>query len=252
MARLQRVLRILLLAAAAAGVDGARAADAPLLTLDWPPYSGNIPEQGFLSVVLRQAFASQGHSLSVKVYPWRRAIKLAMEGGSSGPLGFYSASQQECRDANGVLSDAIGTFQFGLAQRKGSAPPWRDWPDLHGKRIGVVDGYDNGPDLTRLIEQGLVTADIAPSDLFSLKKLEASRVDYVSIDLQVFQHLARTHKLKGLELAARATMPKLPLFVCFNRTAAAQSMRLALNEGLKRVNSRKVAQDYLRGAPTAD
>lgn len=246
MTRLRRLCRAMLPGVFALGAGAVWSADLPLVTLDWPPYSGHISQQGFLSVVIRQAYATQGHTVSVKVYPWRRAIKLAMEGRAYGPLGFYSASQSECAEANGVVSDAIGNFQFGLAQRKGSQAPWRDGTDLHGKRIGVVDGYDNGPEINSLIERGLVTADVAPSDLFSLKKLEAKRVDYVSIDQQVFEHLAAKHKLKSLEMSSRSTMPKLPLFVCFNRTSYADSMRLSLNEGLKRINIRKLAQDYLR------
>lgn len=247
MALAKRLLLTACLAWSLAG-PAARAAEVPLVTLDWPPYSGAIAQQGFLSVIIREAYATQGHTLGVKVYPWRRAIRLAMEGSSGGPLGFYSASQVECADANGVLSEAIGSFQFGLAQRRGSQAPWRDWTDLHGKRIGVVDGYDNGPELGRLIESRRVTADVAPSDLFSLKKLAAGRVDYVSIDLQVFGHLQRTHKLQGLELTGKTTTPKLPLYVCFNGSANAQRMRLALNEGLQRINSRQIIQDYLRNA----
>ncbi|WP_296510813.1 hypothetical protein [Rhodoferax sp.] len=201
-----------------------------------------------MSVVLRQAYATQGHAVDIKVLPWRRAIKMAMEGSVAGPLGFYSASQLECAEAQGVLSDAIGSFQFGLAQRTGGLPPWRDWTDLHGRRIGIVEGYDNGPDITRLLEHGLLIPDQAPSDLFSLKKLEANRVDYVSIDQQVFEYLTRKHQLNGLQMAPRYTMPRLPLFVCFNRTARADAMRAVLNSGLKRVNVRKIAQDYLRSS----
>jgi hypothetical protein len=217
-----------------------------LVTLDWPPYSGALAKQGFLSRVLREAYATQGHSVSVTVLPWLRAIKVAMSGTPNGPIGFYSASEQECLDAKGRASDPIGYYQFFLAQRKGSQPTWRSWKDLHGKRIGVIEGYDNGPDIARLVSQSLITTDVAPNDLSSLQKLAAKRVDYAVTDSRVFEYLQKVHSLSSLELAARPITGKLPLYVCFNLTPAAEAMRLALNEGIKKVNVEAIAQNYLR------
>lgn len=135
-----------------------------------------------------------------------------------------------------------------LAQRKGSQPTWRHWKDLHGKRIGVIEGYDNGPDIARLVSQSLVKVDVAPNDLSSLQKLAAKRVDYAVTDARVFEYLQKAHALSSLELAARPTTGKLPLYVCFNLTPSAEAMRLVLNEGLKKVNVEAIAQAYLRSA----
>lgn len=243
-----RLLHLALASLLVLGLRPAAANEVALVTLDWPPYSGTLANQGFLSVVLREAYATQGHSLSIKVLPWLRAIKVAMGGTRNGPLGFYSASQQECIDANGRTSDAIGHYQFFLAQRKDSQPTWRHWKDLHGKRIGVIEGYDNGPDIARLVSQSLVTVDVAPNDLSSLQKLAAKRVDYAVTDARVFEYLQKAHGLSSLDLAARPTTGKLPLYVCFNLTPSAEAMRLVLNEGLKRVNVEAIAQAYLRSA----
>lgn len=228
------------------GLRPVAASEVALVTLDWPPYSGTLANQGFLSVVLRQAYAMQGHSVTVTVLPWLRAIKVAMSGSRNGPLGFYSASQQECTDAKGRTSDPIGYYQFFLAQRKGSQPAWRNWKDLHGTRLGVIEGYDNGPDIARLLSQSLVTVDVAPNDLSSLQKLAAKRVDYAVTDARVFEHLRRAHRLASLELSDRPVTGKLPLYVCFNLTPGADAMRLALNEGLKKINTEEIAQAYLR------
>lgn len=216
-----------------------------LATLDWPPYSGAIAEQGFLSVVLRQALAYSGHTLQVQVYPWNRAVKTAM-GGSNTVLGFYSASRLECSAAKGTTSDPIGYFQFGLAQAKGR-PQWQTTQDLEGKRVGVVEGYDNGPELTTLMESKRVLADVAINDLANLRKVLAQRVDYASVDLLVFNYLQREHELHGLELAKQPVTGRLPLYVCFNASPRAQAMLQTLNTGLKKVDVQAVAQNYVRG-----
>ena len=216
-----------------------------LATLDWPPYSGAIAQQGFLSVVLRQALAHSGHTVHVQVYPWNRAVKTAMGGGNT-MLGFYSASQLECSAAKGTTSDPIGYYQFGLAQRKGTSPQWQTAKDLEGKRVGVVEGYDNGPELTTLMENKTVQADVAINDLANLRKVLAQRVDYASVDLQVFNYLQREHELYGLELAKQPTTGRLPLYVCFNASPRAQTILQALNAGLKKVDIQAVAQTYVR------
>lgn len=218
-----------------------------LTTLDWPPYSGAIAQQGFLSVVLRQAYAHGGHTVQVQVYPWNRAVKTAMGGGDT-VLGFYSASRAECNAAKGITSDPIGDYQFGLAQRKGHSPQWQSAKDLAGKRVGVVEGYDNGPELTVLMESKAVQVDVAMTDLANLRKVLAQRVDYASVDTQVFNYLQREHALDGLELARQPTTPHLPLYVCFNTSARAQTMLQALNAGLKKVDINAVAQAYVRAS----
>ncbi len=225
----------------------ARAEELQLTTLDWPPYSGAIAQQGFLSVVLRQAYAHSGHTVQVQVYPWNRAVKTAMGGGDT-VLGFYSASRAECNAAKGITSDPIGYYQFGLAQRKGSTPQWQSTKDLGGKRIGVVEGYDNGPELTALMESKAVQADVAMNDLANLRKVLAQRVDYASVDLQVFSYLQREDGLHGLELAKQPTTGRLPLYVCFNTSPRAQAMLQALNAGLKKVDIQAVAQSYVRAS----
>lgn len=40
-------------------------------------------------------------------------------------------------------------YQFGLAQRKGGGPQWQSAKDLTSKRVGVLEGYDNGPELAK-------------------------------------------------------------------------------------------------------
>lgn len=223
----------------------ANAEEVQLTTLDWPPYSGAVTQQGFLSVVLRQAYAHSGHTVQVQVYPWNRAVKTAMGGGDT-VLGFYSASRAECSAAKGTTSDPIGYFQFGLAQRKSSGPQWQNTKDLAGKRLGVVEGYDNGPELTALMESKALLVDVAINDLANLRKVLAQRVDYASVDTQVFNYLQREHGLHGLELARQFTTPRLPLYVCFNPGVRAQAMLQALNTGLKKVDINAVAQTYVR------
>jgi hypothetical protein len=73
-------------------------------------------------------------------------------------------------------------------------------------------------------------------------------VDYAVTDTRVFEYLQKAHALSSLELAARPTTGKLPLYVCFNLTPSAEAMRLVLNEGLKKVNVEAIAQAYLRSA----
>lgn len=60
---------------------GAAAATVQLVSLDWEPYVGErLPEQGYVPALIRAAYAQQGRSVSIRFYPWARALELARSG----------------------------------------------------------------------------------------------------------------------------------------------------------------------------
>lgn len=220
------------------------AAEVQLATLEWPPYSGSIPDQGFLSIIVREALRPSGDTVTVHVLPWRRAVNSAMRG-QDGIQGFFSASPAECTQAQGVLSMPIGYYQFGLAQRVDSPVVWNTPNDLFGKVLGVVDGYDNGPLVSKLMESQAIRLETASSDSVNLRKLRAKRMDMASVDVQVFSFLKKQERLTDLELNKKVTTPRLPLHVCFNTDTESRKTMERLNRGLRGVRMDAIAKRYI-------
>lgn len=215
-----------------------------LNSLEWPPYSGSLSGQGFLSSLLREALARENYQLTVKIYPWKRATGLAMQG-EEGALGFFSASPIECAAARGQLSDPIGYYQLTLAQRSDALTIWREASEFHGKRIGVVEGYDNGKQIDALIYAGKVQADYSSSDVQNLNKLAAGRLAAAVVDKRVFSYYQHKLGLDQLLVGPANLTRRLPLHVCFNQSPSAERLRQALNRQLSGLDLEQYAERYL-------
>lgn len=221
-------------------------------TLEWPPFSGSLPQGGSMTTVLRAAFASQGDDLRTTTLPWKRAVAAAMQ--VDGPhVGFFTATRAECDVAGGVLSEQpIGRFRYALAQRQELPVRWSKPDDLSGLMIGVVDGYDNGPVIADLHKRGLIRLDSAPTDAANLRKLQAGRVDAAVVEISQFAYLQPTvgqariaQGLSALTLNDRSLGPPQALHACFNQSHRAALAHASLLRGLKKVDSGELADRYL-------
>lgn len=221
-------------------------------TLEWPPFSGSLPQGGSMTTVLRAAFASQNQGLRITILPWKRAVAAAMQ--VDGPhVGFFTATRAECDAAGGILSEKpIGHFRYALAQRQELPVRWSAPNDLAGLLIGVVDGYDNGPIIADLAARGLVTLDSAPSDTVNLRKLQAGRIDAAVVEQSQFAYLRptliRAEANAGLSALALSDTPLGPpqaLHACFNKGLRAALAHASLLRGLEQVDSDGLVSRYL-------
>ncbi|MFV3127931.1 substrate-binding periplasmic protein [Niveispirillum sp. KHB5.9] len=221
-------------------------------TLEWPPFSGSLPQGGSMTAVLRAAYGTQHQDIRITILPWKRAVTAAMQ--TDGPhVGFFTATRSECDAAGGVLSEQpIGHFRYALAQRQELPITWSKPDDLAGLLIGVVDGYDNGPIIEDLRRQGRLQVDSAPSDAVNLRKLQAGRVDAAVVELSQFAYLqpglgrARIAQgLSALTLNERPLGPPQALHACFNRSDRAMLARASLEKGLGRIDSNGLAERYM-------
>ncbi|MDG5495503.1 hypothetical protein [Niveispirillum sp. BGYR6] len=223
--------------------------------MNWPPFSGYIPEGGSTAKVIATAFSTQNITLQSLTMPWKRAISLAMEGGRV--AGFYPSSPAECAGAGGQLSTlSIGRYQFALAQLEKRPFTWEQPDDLTRLRIGIVDGYDNGPVIDGLRRQGRLITDAAQNDLLNLRKLQAGRIDAAVVEITQFavlEPMLNRTTLTGmsqLSLNPRPLGPPALLHVCFNHSPAGQAARQALDQGLVGLDVLALQAAYLaRHAP---
>ncbi len=249
------LLLSLTLAWAQPGPASADAGSVRLATLNWPPFSGNIPEGGSAGVVIAQALESRNLTLQSQTMPWKRAVSQAMEG--DGHDGFYPSSPAECAGAGGQLSRLpIGQYQFALAQPEAAPVTWNQPEDLTRLRIGIVDGYDNGPLIDRLRQQGRLVTDTAQNDMLNLRKLQAGRIDAAVVEISQFGILApvlnRTTStgMSQISLNPRPLGPPDLIHVCFNHSPAGQAARDALDQGLATLDVPALQAAYMaRHAP---
>ncbi|MFY8094125.1 MAG: substrate-binding periplasmic protein [Niveispirillum sp.] len=249
---MRRLRSLMVLCGVLLAPAAARAEEWSFTTLEWPPFSGSLPQGGAITTVLRAAFGTQGHSVRITILPWKRAVAAAMQ--ADGPhVGFFTATAVECSAAGGILSDQpIGHFRYALAQRQELPVRWNTPADLDGLLIGVVDGYDNGPIIEDLLRQGRIRLDAAPTDAANLRKLQAGRTDAAVVEISQYAYLKpgleRPNIGKGmsaLTLNERPLGPPQPLHACFNGSQRAMLARTSLLRGLEQIDSQALAQRYV-------
>ncbi len=194
--RLLRRLVPLLLCAALVALTLPSRAEAPVLriaTLEWPPYVGrDLPDQGLWAELAREAARRMNRSLELSILPWNRALLGAEQGRFEAVM---PAQRSADREQGYHFSRPLPGGAVGLVARRADGLAWTSLADLRDKRLGVVRGYLNTPEID---EDPSWSRDPAPDDLHNLRKLLLGRIDLVVIDRYV-----AAHHLRG-ELAERA------------------------------------------------
>lgn len=214
------------------------AADYKMSTLEWAPYTGAaLPRQGFVSATIADALKATGYSVEMQFFPWSRAVRLVDSDASY--IGFFPAYYSRERASRYLFSEPIGRSTMVFLERADKPVKWAKYDDLQGHRIGVVRGFVNTEELDARIAKKKLIAEEVPDDRSNILKLAAGRVDLVVIDSYVYQHLVQTDPQVARVATQLQVNPKVldvkNLYVCFQRTVAAQIALRALNTGLRKV-----------------
>ena len=150
---------------------------------DWAPYlSPDLPGNGPVSQLVREAFAEAGYSVSYEFLPWKRSYENARDGSHDGTLIWsYTADRAQ----HFLFSDPVITLRTLLYHRADEPFHWQSVEDLTGKRIGGVIGYSYA--LEQQEQQGLLVIDRIADAQANYHKLLAGRLDLVAEDERVAQ-----------------------------------------------------------------
>lgn len=145
---------------------------------DWSPYQApTLPGGGPVSVLVREAFASQGVSVEYVFLPWRRGYEQARDGLLDGTLVWSHTPE---RETGFFFSEPLLLLRTLLFHRRDLPFHWRDKSDLAGLHIGGVIGYSYN--LAAEERAGLVTVERIADPQGNYRKLLAGRLDLVAED----------------------------------------------------------------------
>ena len=206
------VLALFLLSMAA--VPMAQGGTVRLATLDWPPYiAPDLPQQGYVAEVAREAFAHVGMEVELEFLPWKRTLEETRTGTFHAYLPEYF-DYRRMRDF--VFSAPFPGGPLALMVRADSRLEYKTLHDLAGVRIGVVRGYVN----TKAFDAAdFLTKEEFVDDETCLRMLLSGRVDAVVADVNVANYIVPQRL--GRVGAVRALSPALGdrlLYVCFPKS----------------------------------
>lgn len=220
-----------------------------LTSLEWPPYTGAaLKDQGASAVVAKEAFKAMGYTLIIEFYPWSRAVNLAKDDAKY--MGYFPEYASEDIAKEFLFSDPMGVGPLGFAERIDNKVSWSKIDDLSKYRIGVVQDYVNTTEFDQKVAKKQLRADVAPSDVKNLQKLDSKRIDLAVVDRNVFDYLLKnTRELdsakKTLQFNGKILEDKA-LYICFKKGPEGERLAKIFKEGVKKVNVAAIMAQYFK------
>ncbi|WII71244.1 transporter substrate-binding domain-containing protein [Bdellovibrio sp. 22V] len=116
----------------------------------WCPYvcEPDSSRPGYMIEILRAVFEKHGHKVEFKLSNWVRAIK---DTRSNRVHGLISASQSDAPDFI-YPRKSLGVMKAAYFTKKSSSWTYKGRHSLHGRRIGVINGYTYGNSIDTLVK----------------------------------------------------------------------------------------------------
>ncbi|MCK5876500.1 MAG: transporter substrate-binding domain-containing protein [Candidatus Marithrix sp.] len=109
------------------------------ITVDFPPYYGSeLPDNGWVSEVVKTALEIQKYEVEFKFSSWTDALEYTGGGDYDALLGAYRTAE---RAKNYFFSAPIGQVRTGFFKKKDASISFTELPELKNYKIGVVKGY---------------------------------------------------------------------------------------------------------------
>jgi len=202
---------------------------------DWRPYSYLVAGQptGFAVDVVRAAWAAAGVEVELVSLPYARCMKEVDRGALAGCFDTLRDSMLEPRyrwHQQPLFRASIGIY--GPAGAVATRFPLTV-ESLRSKRVGTTHGYDYGEVFDG--DPGMLR-DVAPSDISSLRKLVAGRVDYALVYDRVASEIARANPDLAKGYARVGLLADQSLYLSFARDFPGIERMIALfDQGLSKV-----------------
>jgi polar amino acid transport system substrate-binding protein len=161
------------LLALAGTTTATQAADLKVAALTgWPPFSGkDLPGKGFSNDVVKTALERMGHTVTVKMMPWARALKMTQAGKYEV---LPSVWHSEERAKTLAFADPIAQNKIVFLKRKDDDFQYAGLDSLSGKTVGIVQGYDYSEKF--LNDEGF-SRQKANSLMTNVRKVLGGRID---------------------------------------------------------------------------
>jgi len=205
-----------------------------LVTLDWPPYSGqDLKNKGFTTEIVKAAFKAVGYEASIVFNNnWDDAFQKTKDGKYDGQFPEYYAKDKA---PSYRYSDFFSQSLLVLAKKKSTKLQYKSVKDLVPFKVGVVKGYINTPEIDNATNLKKV---IAESDEDNLSKLIKNEADVIVIDKLVAQFFLRK-KFPDAQAGIEFIEPPLliqPLFLLVSKVPKdSEQIVKDFNQGLERI-----------------
>lgn len=197
----------------------------------YPPFGDpKNPDGGLGLEIIRAAYKTQGHEVSMEYVPWARA-ETGVKNGTYDILPFTWRTDARLKVLLYSTPYAVGNVRF--IKRKGDPFEFNGLASLSGKRIGVVLGYGYGD---AFAASTAFERDNGKDLMTNIKKLLRNRLDLTLEDEIVARSIIGNEDPKALEQIEFVKQPLSvnPLYVTAGlQNPKAPEMIGSFNKGLE-------------------
>lgn len=182
---------------------------------DWRPYSYAVGGEpvGFAVDIVKAVWAAANVPLELVPLPYARCMRMVDNGDLDGCFDTLRDARTEANYR--WHREPLFKARIAIYGRKiGQTPSVMGPEDLVGQRVGVTNGYDYGQAFDN---DRRMVRDVAASDLASLRKLVAGRVDYALVYDQVANRIADLHPELAQQFVQRGVLVEPLLYLSFKR-----------------------------------
>lgn len=228
-------LRQLALACCLWGAAGAWAGDKLRIGAedDWRPYAyvADGKPAGFAVDLAQAAWAAAGVEVELVPLPYARCMKEVDNNTLAGCFDTLRDARTEAKYR--WHKQPLFKARIAIYGRSNQPLTRVDLKALRGTRVGVTNGYDYG---AAFDNDALMLREVSSSDLTSLRKLVAGRVDYALVFDRVAAHIASTHPELAQGFQQRGVLVEPQLYISFARDYPGIERTIAkFDEGLEKV-----------------
>lgn len=220
-----------------------------LVTEPFPPYlADELPQDGWLAELIKEALASQSITIDIEFTPWTRAIKLLESNKRTAIIGIYYSVQ---RAQQFYFSRPVAKAYTGLFKRKndqyihydGSIESLLPYSISKGSDYLVSEAFANNTSLAITETENLVS---------SLRVLQLGRVDLVAGTKAVGEYWLQNHpELQTLtDIEIEYIKPHLAnhyLHLTFSKSAITSALQLLqFEKGIETIIDNGVAATVMK------
>lgn len=201
----------------------------------YPPFGDPKNPSGGLAIeIIRAAYKTQGHEITMEFVPWARA-EAGVKNGSYDIVPYTWRTEARVKVLLFSTPYAVGNVRF--MKRKGDPFDFTGLDSLTGKVVGTVRGYGYGD---AFVNAAHFTREPSNDLMTNVKKLLRKRVDLTLEDEIVARALLSTEDPQALEQIEFTKTPLSvnPLYVTAGlQNPKAQEIIGAFNKGLELIRA---------------
>ena len=224
-----------------------------MTTTEWPPFaSDKLGPGGLFYEIATQTFKAMGYKVEIVLYPYLRCVQYAKDGNTTKNnnryVGYLCDYYSPDIEKDFYFSEVFLTSPLGFVQKKDSGIKYDKILDLKKYKIGIVDGYVNTDEFDSLVVAKQLKTETVAEDVINLKKVNGGRLDMAVIDKNVLDYLLSSDKdamsfKNNLEFNSKILEDK-KIYACFARNPDGEQALKIFNEGLKKIDVKKIQKEY--------